>query len=76
MAPPSSAAEMAQVMHWMAFPQKEMLLGPQRAQPVMLVLRVGNVEEFRGYGRAILGQDPSSNRWLALDRTTIAEIAN
>lgn len=76
---PSGAAEMAQVMHWMAFAQNEVLFGLQWARAVMLKLRGGDVEEYRGYGRAglaILEQHLSGNRWLALGRTTIADIAN
>lgn len=76
---PSDAAGMAQVMQWMAFAQNEVLFGLQWARAVVLKLRGGDVEEYRGYGRAglaILEQQLSTNQWLALERPTIADIAN
>lgn len=76
---PSDAAGMAQVMQWMAFAQNEVLFGLQWARAVMLKLRGGDVEEYRGYGRAglaMLEQHLVKHAWLALDRTTIADIAN
>lgn len=76
---PTDAAGMAQVMHWMAFAQNEVLFGLQWARAVMLKLRGGDVEEYRGYGRAglaILEQHLAQHDWLALNRPTIADIAN
>ncbi|MBM3341621.1 MAG: glutathione S-transferase family protein [Betaproteobacteria bacterium] len=76
---PSDAAGLAQVMQWMAFAQNEVLFGLQWARAVVLKLRGGDVEEYRGYGRAglaILEQHLAKNAWLALNRTTIADIAN
>jgi glutathione S-transferase len=76
---PTDAAGMAQVMQWMAFAQNEVLFGLQWARAVMLKLRGGNVEEYRGYGRAglaILEQHLAQHDWLALNRPTIADIAN
>jgi len=76
---PVDAAGLAQVMQWMAFAQNEVLFGLQWARAVMLKLRGGDVEEYRGYGRnglAILERHLALNQWLALGRTTIADIAN
>jgi glutathione S-transferase len=76
---PTGAADAAQVMQWMAFAQNEVLFGLQWARAVVLKLRGGNVEEYRGYGRAglaLLEQHLSQHAWLALGRTTIADIAN
>ena len=76
---PSGAADAAQVMQWMAFAQNEVLFGLQWARAVVLKLRGGDVEEYRGYGRAglsLLERHLSQNSWLALGRTTIADIAN
>lgn len=76
---PTDAAGMAQVMQWMAFAQNEVLFGLQWARAVMLKLRGGDVEEYRGYGRAglaILEQHLAQHDWLALNRPTIADIAN
>jgi glutathione S-transferase len=76
---PGDAAGMAQVMQWMAFAQNEVLFGLQWARAVMLKLRGGDVEEYRGYGRAglaFLEQHLSKNQWLALGRPTIADVAN
>lgn len=76
---PTDAAGMAQVMQWMAFAQNEVLFGLQWARAVMLKLRGGDVEEYRSYGRAglaILEQHLAKHEWLALDRATIADIAN
>lgn len=76
---PTGAADMAQVMQWMAFAQNEVLFGLQWARAVMLKLRGGDVEEYRGYGRAglaLLEQHLAAHTWLALERPTIADIAN
>lgn len=76
---PTGAADMAQVMHWMAFSQNEVLFGLQWARAVMLKLRGGDADEYRGYGRSgldILERHLSANHWLASGHVTIADIAN
>jgi glutathione S-transferase len=75
---PTDAAGLAQVMQWMAFAQNEVLFGLQWARAVMIGLKTGDVEEYRGYGRdglTVLERHLAGNRWLALDRPTIADVA-
>ncbi len=75
---PTDAVGLATVMQWMAFAQNEVLYGLQWARAVALKLKSGDIEEYRGYGRAglaLLEQHFARERWLALDRPTIADVA-
>jgi glutathione S-transferase len=75
---PSDPLAMAEVAQWLAFAQNEVNFGLQWARGVVLGLRTGNVEEYRGYGRKALDTLTwrlKDHEWLALDHSTIADIA-
>ena len=77
---PTTPLEMAEVMQWMAFAQNEVLFGLQWARGVTVYNR--RPESFAGYledgqrALAILEQQlATTGSWLALGRTTLADIA-
>jgi glutathione S-transferase len=75
---PTDPLAMAEVAQWLAFAQNEVNFGLQWARGVVLGLRTGNVEEYRGYGRKALDTLTwrlKDHEWLALDHPTIADIA-
>ncbi len=75
---PTDPAGLARVMQWMAFAQNEVLFGLQWARAVMLQLKTGDVEEYRGYGRealTVLEGQLAGCEWLAASHPTIADIA-
>ena len=77
---PSAPLEMAQVMQWVALAGNEIQFGLQYARRGMLQDRwtAGNLEQGQAISRVALGVLEGrlqSNDWLALGRTTIADIA-
>ena len=75
---PTDPLGMADVMHWMAFAQNQIQFGLQWARGIVLKLKTGDLEEPRRHGRfalQILNDHLQRNDWLAVGRTTIADIA-
>lgn len=75
---PADPLAMAEVMQWLAFAQNEVFFGLQWARGVVKGFKVGNLQEYQGYGRRaldVLTWRLAKNEWLALDRPTIADIA-
>ena len=75
---PSEAEAMAQVMQWLALAQNEIHYGLQFARAIRHFGRPGNLQECQGYGKNALGVLEgwlANNKWLALDRMTIADVA-
>jgi glutathione S-transferase len=70
---------MTEVMHWMAFAQNQVQFGLQWARGVVLKLKTtGDFEEMQRQGRLalqILNDHLQHRDWLAVGRTTIADIA-
>lgn len=76
---PTDAADMAEVMQWIALSQNEIYYGLQWSRGVIHKFKAGggNLEEYQGYGRmglAVLEGHLKKNDWLALGRPTIADI--
>ena len=76
---PSDPAGMAEVAQWLELAQNELHYGLQWARGNKIgVRKVGNYEEYRGYGQAglkVLEGQLKSNPWLALGRPTLADVA-
>ena len=76
---PTDPLGMTDVMHWMAFAQNQVQFGLQWARGVVLKLKTtGDFEEMQRQGRLalqILNGHLQHNDWLAVGRTTIADIA-
>lgn len=76
---PTDPAAMAEVAQWLEVAQNELYYGLQWARGVKTGIRkTGNYEEYRGYGEAglkLLEGRLEANRWLALGRPTIADVA-
>ncbi len=76
---PTDPLGMAEVMHWMAFAQNQVQFGLQWARGVVLKLKkTGDFEDMQRQGRLglqILNDHLQHNDWLAVGRTTIADIA-
>ncbi len=76
---PTDPAEMAEVAQWLELAQNELHYGLQWARGVKTGIRkVGNYEEYRGYGEAglkLLEGRLKGNPWLALGRPTVADCA-
>ena len=75
---PTDAAGMAEVMQWLALANNELHYGLQWARGVNNKIKVGNIEEYQGYGTKgleILEGRLKNNDWLALGRPTIADLA-
>lgn len=77
---PSAAAEMAQVMQWVALAGNEIQFGLQYARRGVLQDRwtAGTLEQGQAMGRValnVLEIRLKANDWLALGRPTIADVA-
>ena len=76
---PTDPAGMAEVAQWLELAQNELHYGLQWARGNKTGIRkVGNYEEYRGYGiagLAVLEGRLKGNPWLALGRPTIADVA-
>jgi glutathione S-transferase len=76
---PTDPAGLAEVGQWLEFAQNELHYGLQWARGNKTGIRkVGNYEEYRGYGEAglaLLEGRLKSNQWLALGRPTVADVA-
>ena len=75
---PTDPGAMSHVTQWLAFAQNEIHYGLQFARAIRHFGRPGNLQECQAYGRnalAVLDGWLTSNRWLALGRMTIADIA-
>src|SRR5687768_285844 len=75
---PTDAAGMGEVMQWLALANNELHYGLQWARGVNNKIKVGNIEEYQGYGNKgleVLEGRLKNNDWLALGRPTIADIA-
>jgi glutathione S-transferase len=75
---PTDPLGLAEVMQWLAFSQSEIHFGLQWARGVMKKLKTGNLDASQGYGRKaleILDWHLRDRKWLAVGRTTIADIA-
>lgn len=75
---PTDPLGMAEVMLWMAFAQNQVQTGLQLTRGIVLKLRRGDTEEPRRHGLLalkILNDHLQHNDWLAVGRTTIADIA-
>ena len=75
---PTDPLSMADVMLWMAFAQNQVQTGLQLTRGIVLKLRRGDTEEPRRHGLLalkILNDHLQHNDWLAVGRTTIADIA-
>lgn len=75
---PTDPEAMAQVVQWLAFAQNEIHYGLQFARAIRHFGRPGNLQECQMHGKnalAVLDRWLASNRWLALGRMTIADIA-
>jgi len=75
---PVEAEPMAEVMQWLAVMENEALFGLAKARVICKFKRPGNLEEAHALGRKgldVIEQRLASHPWLALDRSTIADIA-
>jgi glutathione S-transferase len=76
---PTDPLGMAEVMHWMAFAQNQIQFGLQSARGVVLKLKSnGDFAEMQRQGKLalqILNDHLQQHEWLAVGRTTIADIA-
>lgn len=75
---PTDPLGMAEVMQWLELAQNEIHYGLQFARAIKNFGRAGNFEECRAYGKTVLPVLDGrliNREWLALDRTTIADIA-
>ena len=75
---PTDAAGLAEVMQWLALSNNELHYGLQWARGVVNKIKIGDVEEYRGYGNnglKVLEDRLKGNDWLALGRSTIADLA-
>lgn len=75
---PAGAADLAEVMQWLAFSGNEVLYGLARARAIAAFQRPWNMEEAQAAGRgalAVLEGHLKSRDWLALGHLTIADIA-
>jgi glutathione S-transferase len=75
---PNDAHGMAEVMQWLALAQNEIRYGLQSAYVMIAYNRSGHLEECRDLGRKalqVLDARLSQRDWLALDHTTIADLA-
>lgn len=76
---PTDPAGMAEVAQWLEVAQNELHYGLQWARGVKTGIRkVGNYEEYRGYGiagLALLEGRLKAHPWLALGRPTLADVA-
>jgi glutathione S-transferase len=77
---PVAPAAMAEVMQWLALAASEIQFGLQYARRGLLQGRwtAGNLEQSQAIGRialAVIEERLQSNKWLALDHPTIADIA-
>jgi glutathione S-transferase len=75
---PGDAAQMAEVMQWLAVCENEHLYGLARARAIKLFNRPGDWQEFAKVGNGILNvmnTHLAQRQWLACARATIADIA-
>jgi glutathione S-transferase len=76
---PTDPAGMAEVAQWLEVAQNELHYGLQWARGVKIGIRkMGNYEEYRGYGTAglaLLDSRLKAHPWLALGRPTVADVA-
>lgn len=76
---PTDPAGMAEVTQWLALSNNEIHYGLQWARGLKTGIRtLGNIEEYLGYSRnglQVLEGRLKDNQWLALGRTTIADLA-
>jgi glutathione S-transferase len=75
---PTAAAEMAEVMQWVALAGNEIQFGLQYGRNVLRGMRKGSAEECQALGRMALDaleQRLKDNDWLALGHPTIADLA-
>ena len=75
---PTDAADMAEVMQWMALAQNEIRSGLQFAYVMITYHRTGDLESCRAMGRIaldVLEQQLQHHEWRALERPTIADLA-
>jgi glutathione S-transferase len=76
---PTDPLGMAEVMHWMAFAQNQVQFGLQWARGVVLKLKTsGDLADMRRQGELglkIMNEHLRDKDWLAVGRTTIADIA-
>ena len=71
-------AGMAEVQQWLALSNNELHYGLQWARGVNNKIKVGNIEEYQGYGNKgleVLEGRLKNNEWLALGRPTVADLA-
>lgn len=76
--PVADPLQMAEVSQWLAIAQNEVHYGLQWARGVVKGTKVGNLQEYQGYGRKgleVLSVRLAQAPWLACDRPTLAEIA-
>jgi glutathione S-transferase len=75
---PLDAAPMAEVMQWLGLMENETLYGLGKARLICKFKFAGDLEEAQALGRKgldVLEQRLADHEWLALDHTTIADIA-
>ena len=75
---PTDPAGMAEVMQWLALSNNELHYGLQWGRGVVNKIKVGNLEEYQGYGNnglKVLEGRLKDHEWLALERPTIADLA-
>ena len=75
---PTDPAGMAEVMQWLALSNNELHYGLQWGRGVVNKIKTGSLEEYQGYGNKgleVLQGRLKGNGWLALDRSTIADLA-
>ncbi len=75
---PGGAADMAEVMQWVALAGNEIQFGLQYGRNVLRGVRKGSAEECQALGRLALDtleKRLEANDWLALDHPTIADLA-
>lgn len=74
---PTAPESMAQVMQWLAVMQNETLFGLGKARLICKFKFAGNLDDAQQLGRRgldVLEQRLSGHQWLAVDRTTIADV--
>ena len=75
---PADAAQMAQVMQWMALSANEIQYGIQYARGILKKIRSGDFADYQQRGKLaldVLEGQLRDHDWLALGRPTIADIA-
>ena len=75
---PDDDLGLTSVMQWLALSENELLYGLARARAVLIFKRPFDLEQCQEEGKiglSVMDQQLSTNKWLATDSITIADIA-